>query len=83
MATARDFSKHDQTVVSPTWDHVQIGCLQRIADATEAMAKSYADLIKERDRYLRWYREEAADKVRLHRQCAALRGHITRLKRKK
>jgi len=61
-------------------DDLKVGCLQRIALATEAMAKNHVRLMEERDRYERWYRNEQASGQRLARSNAALRGYIKRLK---
>ncbi|QDU67692.1 hypothetical protein [Engelhardtia mirabilis] len=61
---------------------INSGSLQRIADATEIMAQSYQGLIDERNRYERLYTAERADTSRLERSNAALRGVITRMKRK-
>ena len=36
-----------------TDDELRIGCLQRIADATETMALNHQKLVDERDRYYR------------------------------
>jgi hypothetical protein len=61
---------------------LQIGCLQRIADATELMAKRYQELIdqKERAETLRDYWQDAHD--RMARRLIAARGQITKWKRK-
>lgn len=60
---------------------LQIGCLQRIADATESMARNYVQLQAERDRYERGWKEGRAENERLGRTIRALRGVITRQKR--
>lgn len=64
-------------------DQINTGCMLRIADATEAMAKNHLTLQAdydymrgERDRYRSLYNQQ-------QRQIAALRGHITRLKKAK
>lgn len=67
---------------NPTTDQLKLGCLQRIADATEAMAKSHTRLMEERDRFERWYREERARAERLERSNRALKAWNTRYKRK-
>ena len=64
----------------PSDTQIACGALQRIADATEVMAKNHAALIAERDRYERWYKEAKAGAERLARSNSALRGTITRLK---
>lgn len=68
---------------SLTLDQINTGCMLRIADATEAMAKNHLKLQddydymrSERDRYRSLYNQQ-------QRQIAALRGHITRLKNAK
>lgn len=66
-----------------TREKVQLGCLQRIAQATEKMALNYAALVSDRDLYKRWYEEERSKKHRLELQNRALRGQITKLKNKK
>lgn len=68
--------------VDPTVEQINLGTLQRIADATEQMARKYVDLLNEVERLnaLAKERRERAD--RLERRIAALRGVITRLKRK-
>ena len=60
-----------------------IGTLQRIADATELMAKNHEQLIAELDRYLQYYTESRQIIDRLHRRISALRGVVTRLKKER
>lgn len=74
----RTTGDHDDT--PPSDDRIKIGCLQRIADATELMARRYQDLIDERDRYKQRYEQEQAAARCLARSNAALRGHIKRIK---
>ena len=62
-------------------DRIQIGCLQRIADATELMAKRHQDLVDERDYYKRRYDETTKTNRSLRLRIAALKGVITKLKR--
>jgi hypothetical protein len=62
-------------------EDIKTGCLQRIADATEKMAQSHADLIASRDRYKRWYEDKSAECEQLARTIAGLRGTITRMRR--
>ena len=59
---------------------IQLGCLQRIADAAEKMASSYDALRKQSDCYKRCFEEEQAYSMRLRRSNAALRGHLKRAK---
>lgn len=69
-------------VGQPTADDLRLGCLQRIADATEAMAKNHDDLVRQRDNARAdrdfWRRECERER----RSAIALRGVVTRLKRK-
>jgi hypothetical protein len=65
----------------PTNDDLKLGCLQRIASATELACKDREKL--ERDyAYMRRSRDEAKEcSARLARSNAALRGVIKRMKR--
>lgn len=65
----------------PGYDRINAGCLQRIANATEAMAQNYVYLQKDRDMYKRWYEQDQATIKRLVRSNNALRGHINRMKK--
>lgn len=81
MATAREQSRIEWKCENAT-ESLKLGCLQRIADATEIMSKNHVELIKERDRSVEtceWYRSKWEMALR---QNAALRGHFTKLKRK-
>lgn len=64
-----------------TVEDINSGCLQRIADATEAMAKNYVDLQNERDRLIARveYRDERITK--LENRIRGLKGVITKLKK--
>jgi hypothetical protein len=64
-----------------TTEEIQVGALQRIADATEVMAKNHQNLIDERDRYKRRYEYEQKENQRMARRIAALQGVITKLKK--
>jgi hypothetical protein len=83
MANWKDESKRDwRREPGLTMDDIKIGCFQRIADATELMAQNYSTLIEERERYRCCYNEASADLGRLRLSCAALRGVITKLKKR-
>jgi hypothetical protein len=84
MANLRDASKQTYATRShvATESEIKTGCLQRIADATELMAKSHAELERslrlareERDRAQRWLKHE-------ENKTRALRGVITKLKKR-
>lgn len=66
----------------PTNEQLQIGCLQRIADATEATAKNYNNLLMDKERFERWYHEERAKREKLERGIIAHKANYTRLKNK-
>lgn len=81
MADLREASRKDWGGNNTVAD-INAGSLQRIADATELMAKRYTELIDERDRLKRWA-DEARDRAyRVERSNAALRGVVTRLKKR-
>lgn len=66
----------------PIDDRIKIGCLQRIADATELMAKNHSDLVA-REKYQRERAESNWQEVqRLRRSNAALRGLLGKKKRR-
>ena len=77
----RQMSKED-IPGSRTWDNVRIGAILRIADSAELMARNYRELLEERERFERYWRMEESRRIRAERSNAALRGYITRLKRK-
>lgn len=66
----------------PTQEELMLGCLQRIAAALEKSAGSWDALVRERDGARQgrdyWQRSYHSSE----RRCAALRGVITRLKKK-
>lgn len=68
---------------SPTLndDQIKVGCLQRIANATEAMAEYHVRIIRGRDDYKLWYNDALRREERLKRRIAALKGQITKLMR--
>ncbi|MFZ1794308.1 MAG: hypothetical protein WAU96_12865 [Anaerolineae bacterium] len=65
-----------------TYEEIKMGALLRIADASELMARSYEQLIKDRDYYKGRLEEERIAHKRAERRIAALRGHLKRAKRK-
>lgn len=65
----------------PGHERMMIGCLQRIADSNEHMAKNYVQLQNDLDRYMRWYKEEKEANQRLQNKIRSLSGWITRLKK--
>lgn len=72
---------YDSSGGKPCDDRIRIGCLQRIADATEKMAASYDRMREDRDTCKRMYQEAVAACERLRRSNAALRGCLRRMKK--
>lgn len=64
----------------PGDENMKIGCLQRIASATEAMAQYHVQIIKDLEWYKNAYHERIETIRRMEKSNAALRGHIKRLK---
>jgi len=67
---------------NPNNEELKLGALLRIADATEVMAKEYNRLLSDRNLYKHWYDETRASRDRLERSNAALRGQITKLRKR-
>lgn len=66
----------------PTLDNINTGCLQRIADSLEKIEAPFQKLISDNE-YLRNTNEQlSADKADLSRKIIALKGVITKLKKK-
>lgn len=82
-ASRREYRLNDSSVVQPraTLEEINGGSFQRIADATEKMARNWDSLVEDRDRWKRWHDNEQARANRLQRTVNALRGVITRLRR--
>lgn len=66
---------------SPSTDQLKLGCLQRIATATEMMAQSYSRLISERDNAVSSEERCRQREQKLRNRVAGLRGAIGRMKR--
>lgn len=72
-----------------TYEEIQTGCLQRIADATELIAKDH-DRLQRRLKIMEesrdyWYRESESWKQTafgMQRKYAAMKGVVTKLKKK-
>jgi hypothetical protein len=76
----KDYSRENFATPSPILDNVNTGCLQRIADACELMAKNHAELERERDCYLNLWKDTQAERDAAERSNRALRGQITKLR---
>ena len=87
MSDTRSYRKESRadwgtSSLTLTLEQLQTGAILRIADATEAMAKNHVQLQAEVDRLNRWYDHSRKRSAKLERSNVALRGHITRLKKK-
>lgn len=79
----RDASRQRYACSSqPTMEEIRTGAIQRIADALENMAAPYVQALRAREYYERAYRDECESVSRLLRSNRALRGAITRAKRR-
>jgi len=70
-------------VSSASTEHIQLGCLQRIADAVEKISGNYVRLTEDRDRYKSWYENERKRSQHLFKKIAGLKGAVTRSRRKR
>lgn len=62
---------------------INSGSLQRIADATEIMARNFVQLQNDRDMYKRWYTTEQGTTKKLRRAVSAYQGILNKKKKKK
>lgn len=80
---SKDYREHSRArwmTTDPSMEAVQVGALQRIADATEKMAQRYEDLVRDRDQWKR-VAEVRADRIsELKFSIRSLRGVITRMR---
>lgn len=70
-----------ETETGVSIEAINAGSLQRIADATELMARNYQQLQNDLDRYKRWYDEECERRKQLERRVNSLKGVITKLRK--
>jgi len=80
MPNLKELSKQNW-IGTGTAIEIQTGCVQRIADATEAMANNYVQLLADMEYYkkeAKWARECSDQR---DRQISALRGVITKMKK--
>jgi hypothetical protein len=83
----RDDSRKNYTTGDIVQDHLdrdglRTGALLRIADATEKMALRHTELTEKADRFERWHNEARRTIEARDRSIAALRGQITKLKKR-
>lgn len=62
-------------------EELQIGCMQRIADASELMSKNYLQMQSDMDWFRRKLQQERDDNKRMARRIAAYQGIIKKLKK--
>ncbi len=81
MARLRDESRKEFSIVSypATFAEIQTGAIQRIADATELMAKNYRNLQLDAERYQKWYRDKYNECESLKKTLSGMRGQVGRL----
>lgn len=82
MPNPKELSRQNWNVEGSTIENINAGSLQRIADATEAMAKNYVAMQNDLDYYKRMYRTHTDEIARLNRSRAALQAWVTRLRNK-
>lgn len=81
MSTLKELSKNDFSG-SDTSDNIQLGCLQRIADATEKMASNYKEMKHDLDMYKKMHADASETIRNLIKSISSLRGQNTKLKKK-
>jgi hypothetical protein len=82
MADLKDISRKKFYCKENTYEAINCGLLQRIADAAELMARNYKKLIEERDLYYKYFCDERSEVHYRDLSISALRGQITKLKKK-
>lgn len=65
---------------NPSIDELNLGCMQRIANATELMSKNYLELQRVLERYQQWYKNERERNERLNKTITNLERVKTRYK---
>lgn len=82
MESIKNKSRRDWTNEDSSLETLRTGCLMRIADATEKMAKRHTELIDERDRQQRLadYWRQCCE--RTERRLRAAKGQITKLRKR-
>ncbi len=83
QASKVDWATADQKGEYPGDTNIQLGCLMRIADATEKMAKKYTDMEANLEWYKKKYAEHRQELDRMAKRIAGYQGYINRLKKAK
>lgn len=81
MSTLKELSKNNFTG-NNTIINVSLGCLQRIADATEKMASNYQKMENDLAYYKRMHADASETIRNLIKSISSLRGQNTKLKKK-
>lgn len=81
MPTLREVSRTNFNTIDKSIESVNAGSLQRIADATELMAKNYLSLQNTLEWYKKAYNNNTKDLAAAHKRISALKGVITKLKK--
>lgn len=77
----KEYSRSEFNDGNPnTFQELQTGCLQRIADATEKMAEPYLSLLRQLESKTKQLDFHCAECDRLEHRVAGLRGYIGRLR---
>ena len=82
--TAKDISKTLWTFEDspPEREAIKIGCMQRIADACELMARDRERMVRDLDFYKKQHEQEYLRRRKAEKSISALKGQITKLKSK-
>jgi hypothetical protein len=81
MTTQHEDSRKNWTSAG-TLENINSGCLQRIADACELMAKSHDSLVRDRD-WQKGRADRATDRLgMLENSLRSHKGQITKLRKK-
>lgn len=82
-ATKVNWHLNQETGNYPGDTNIQLGCLMRIADATEKMALNYVQMERELEWYSKKYEQQRIELDLMARKIAGLKGQITRMKKLK
>lgn len=83
MANLRELSKQNfESAQGNTLEAISTGSLQRIADATELMAKDYSRMQTDLKFYKDKYLQKCKEIENLENRIAAYKGVVTKLKKK-
>lgn len=84
MANYKDLSRENYGISdndTPTFEQVQLGCLQRIANASEAIAKKYVQMEVNLTWYKNKYKENVEEIKLLKNRIRGIKARITRDKK--